>query len=368
MKTHLISLLLVATAALVNSAPNANGSQRRTLIGDEFTYRTQGDSSHGNTHTTSTTTITRIHKEPSPEAEQWIMESGLFDSHVTSSPTTIVVSDIKDTPEPRQPLDRRGLLWGGRSTSINNANDNSQNSRTYNSRGNQSKTITKVVSTTENSTGSRGRFGGDDSWFDMRAEEDKNERVLDHSQSQSRRFLYDFHPNRKPQLQPRHQGDDIGVSSVEKRGTTTLTTTTTAIVDFDDESKKTVDDIARRNLVTIQIITQNTNTNNNGHSIDTSSHSNHVFPVKVIHRNNKSNNKSNNDKEKKRSGSSPPNPRPASKGNTTPIAKSNQYKSHNKKADQSKKGDQSKKSAHATNSMKTSNKPRSRACPLRWPY
>ncbi|KAF9549563.1 hypothetical protein EC957_003515 [Mortierella hygrophila] len=352
MQTHLISLLLVATAALVNSASNSNGSQGRTLIGDEFTYRTQGDSSHGNTHTTSTTTITRIHKEPSSEAEQWIGEPGLFDRPVTNSPTTIVVSDIKDTPEPRQPLDRRGLLWGGRSTSINNVNDNSQNSRTYNSHDNQSKTITKVVSTAENSIGSRGRHGGEDSWFDMHAEEDKNERVLDHSQSQSRRFLYEFQPNRKRQFQPRHQGGDIGVSSIEKRRTTTLTTTTTAIVDFDDnESKKTVDDIARRNLVTIQIITQNTNTNTNGHSIDTSSHSNHVSPVKVIHRSNKSNN----EKKKKKGGSSPPNPRPASKGNTKPIAKSNQYKNHNKTADQSKK------SAHATKSMKTSNKPRPRA-------
>ncbi|KAK3829442.1 MAG: hypothetical protein JOS17DRAFT_831413 [Linnemannia elongata] len=345
MKIHPISLFLVAIAALANSAPNADG---RTLIGDEFTYRTQGDSFHGNTHTTSTTTITRIHKEPPPEAEQWIRESGLFDRHVTGTPTTAVVLDIKDIAEPRQLLDRRGLIWGSRSTSISNVNDNSQNTQKYNSRGNQSKTITKVVSTNEDSTGSRGQYGGEDSWLDMRAEEDEKEKVLDHHQSQSRRFLYEFHPSRNPQ--PQHQGDDIGVSSIKKRGTITLTTTATAIVDFDDNgSKKKVDGISRRNLVTIQIINQNTNTNTNEQFIDTSNHSNHDFPVKVVHRNNKSNN----DKEKKKGGSSP-NPRLAAKGNKKPSAKSRQYKSHDKKAGQPKK------SAHATNLSSNKSKSKNR--------
>lgn len=340
MKIHFFSLLLVATVALANSVPNADGSQRRTLIGNEFTYQIQGDSSHGNTHTTSTTTITRIHKEPSPETEQWIWESELFDRHVTGSPTTTVVSDIKDTTDTRQLLDRRGLLWGGRSTSVSNVNDNSQSSKAYNTRGNQSMTMTKVVSTTKDSTGSNRRHGGEDSWPDVRAEEDKNERVLDHGQNQSRRFLYKLHLNHKLQPQPQHQGYDIGVDSIDKRGMTTLKTTTTAIVDVDDyESKKKVDDIARRNLVTIQIITQNTNTNTNGHSIDTSSHNNNVFPVKVIQRNNKNNN----DKEKKKSGSSSPKPRSTSKENKKAIAKFNQHKSRNNKADQYKK------SAHATN-------------------
>ncbi|KAF8935670.1 hypothetical protein BGZ47_009800 [Haplosporangium gracile] len=402
MKIYLISFFLVTTTVL---ASTPNRTERRTLIGDEFTYRTQvdnsydkqlfridhnGDSSirkkgllydlqfrslvgdlmggdetsienvndnskygqtkdsHSNTHTT-TTTITRSHKDPSPEAEQWIRQAGFFDRRVAGSLSDAVVSDVKDTNKPRQLLDRRGLLWGGSSTTISNVNDNSQHTKTYNSHGNRLKKITQVASTIRDSTGSHGRHGGDDDWFAMRAEKEKEEKGKDHIQSQSRRALYKFDRNNKSQPQSQDQ-EDVGSSLIEKRAMTTLTTTTTAVVAFeeDNESKKKVDGIARRNLVTIQIITQNRNTNTNEHSIDNSSNNNSVYPVKVIHHDN-------NDKKKIKKKVSPfPPGRPASKKSKKPTVKFNRPKSHNKKSDQSKK------SLHATKLSNNKNRDENR--------
>ncbi|KAF9141750.1 hypothetical protein BG015_001179 [Linnemannia schmuckeri] len=402
MKFHFISLLLIATTAL---ARTADRTERRTLIGDEFTYRTQVDNFHnkqlshidhngdssirqkgllydlqlrnsvgylmgggeisiknvndnsnhtqpGNSHSnpyTTTTTITRIHKDPSPEAEQWTRQAGFFDRHVADSSSAAAVSDIKDTNKPRQLLGRRGLLRGGSSTTISNVNDNSQHREAFNSHGNRSKKITKVVSTIRDSTGAHGRYGGNDDWFDKRAEKKKEEMSKDYIQSHSRRALYKFDRNNKPQPQSQGQ-EDIGSSSIEKRAMTTLTTTTTAVVAFEEDnvSKEKVDDIVRRNLVTIQIITQNTNTNTNGHSTDSSSHGNNTYPVKVIHHDN-------NDKKKtKKKGFPHPPAHPASKKNKKPTVKFNRLKSHNKKSDQSKT------SMHATKSSNNKNRNKSR--------
>ncbi|KAG0377606.1 hypothetical protein BGX24_005768 [Mortierella sp. AD032] len=389
---QLLSLLLIATAALANSPDTLANSlntlradpfidpltqghlERRTLIGDQVSYLTQIDNSRGkrvfrvdhngdssirkggllydiqrrgllndlagndeasienindnsnhaqamnsqsNKHTT---TFTRIHREPSPDAEQWFRQHGLIDRRSDS---------IKESEEAPRQLDRRGLLWGGSSTTISNVNDNSQHTNAYSSHGNRSKKITKVVSTTRD-RGSHGRRGGGqgrdvglaDSWFDKRADE-----MLGHSQSQTRRALYEVdHLPEMLQQQPQHkeqEQEDLGSSSIDKRATTL--TTTTAIVQFDDgnsnddkdESKK-VDTIARRNLVTIQIVTQNTNTNTNGHTIDSSRSNNDVYPVKVIHSSNDdSGNKNKKNKKKSREegegSSSTRRPHPASK-------------------------------------------------------
>ncbi|KAG0279652.1 hypothetical protein BGZ95_000604 [Linnemannia exigua] len=408
MKTQLLSLLLIGTVVLADipdtlansphilrADPLAQGHpKRRTLIGSHVSYLTQvdnsdgkhvfrvdhnGDSSirkggllydiqrrgllnhlagndetsienindnssdaqamnsQGNTHTTTTT---RIHREPSPDAERWFRQHGFINRRSDS---------IKDSEEAPRQLDRRGLLWGGSSTTISNVNDNSQHTNTFNSHGNRSKKITKVVST----NGDRGSHGHRDdgqgrdddladSWFDKRADE-----MLDHSQSHNRRALYKVeHLLDMPQQQPQHQEQgqgDHGSSSVDRRATTL--TTTTAIVQFDDgnnnddkdESKK-VDTIARRNLVTIQIVTQNTNTNTNGHTIDNSRNNNNIYPVKVIHSSkddggNKNKNKKKRNKKKKEEGSSPTRrPHPASKNrkfNNREMKKPNPPK-HNK--------------------------------------
>ncbi|KAG0328373.1 hypothetical protein BG000_000514 [Podila horticola] len=88
---------------------------------------TQTMNSHGNRHLSET----RIHKEvKNPEG------------HVTTKDTEV--------------LARRGLLFGGKSTSISNVNDNSQESRTLNSHGNTD--VTKSY-TDYRSRSSRGRHG-----------------------------------------------------------------------------------------------------------------------------------------------------------------------------------------------------------------
>ncbi|KAG0311663.1 hypothetical protein BGZ97_011713 [Linnemannia gamsii] len=402
MKIHFISLplLLGATAALGSGSSlntdnshgnclfrvdyNGNSSarkegelfglQRRSLVNsplgsdktniqniNDNSNHAQTMSTHGNTHTT-TTTITRIHKEPSPEAEQWIRQSGFFNHHVSGplSAVPVVVSNGQDADEHGRLLDRRGLLWGRSATTISNVNDNSQSTKTYNYRGNMSKKITKVISKAKDNTGSPGHSYR----FDKREEKEEME-MLDNPgsriQSPRRRTLYKFDSTHRPHPQPQDQGDDTGSNLIDKRATTTTltTTTTTAIVEFEDDDKvkksKKVDDIARRNLVTIQIITQNTNTNTNGHSIDnSSSNNNNVYPVKVIQQGN------NNDKKKKRKNKGPPHHRPSppvSKKSKKPVARSNQPKSHGTKYNQSPK-----KSMHATKSSngtkKTNNKSR----------
>ncbi|KAF9118060.1 hypothetical protein BGW39_001504 [Mortierella sp. 14UC] len=269
---------------------------------NDNTSQSQSMNSQGNTHTT---TITRIHREPYPEGEQWIRQHGLINQRS---------DNLKDSETPML-LDRRGLLWGGSSMIISNVNDNSHNTNTYNSHGNRSKKITKVVSTKEGegARGSRGGRGRDDdlaeSWFDKHADE-----ILEHSQT--RRALYRVDLPSKPQPQLQHQGQgDLTSTSINKRLRTL--TTTTAIVQFDDgsndssskdESKK-VDAIARRHLVTIQIVTQNTNTNTNGHTNDNSRNNNNVYPVKVI----RSGSDSRKKKKEKGSSSSARRPHPASK-------------------------------------------------------
>ncbi|KAF9096958.1 hypothetical protein BGX23_010134 [Mortierella sp. AD031] len=328
MKIHFLSLLLVATTALASSGtdganPATSHPERRTLLGDESSYRNQvdnsrgkqvfrvdhiGDSSvrkglllyddlqrrsllgdllgggdstsienyndnskhsktmnsHGNTHTT----ITKIHKAKgsSETADRWNPHD-FFDHRAEESIL----------------LNRRGLLWGGSATTISNVNDNSKHTKTYNSHGNKSKKITKVV--TKDSSRGRRRGGDDDddfqdSWSDKREdkEDELKANVVDTkpvSDTQSRP-LYKF-----DHIKPQSTSAKGEPSSVEKRDTTTTLTTTTAIVEFDDnnDSETATDikvdtDLTRRNLVTIQIVTQNTN----GQTIDNSS----VYPVKVI--------------------------------------------------------------------------------------
>lgn len=358
MKIHFISLLLVATAALGDSsrlnADNSRGSQffrldqngspsirkegvlydlrRRSLVNnllesDETSIQNvidnsnpaQTTSSHGNTHT-STTTITRIRKEPSSEAEQWVRQSGLFNRRTTGPPTAlVVVSNVQDADEHGWLLDRRGVSRGESATAISNVND--------------------------------------------KRKEKEGMEALDPSESRihSRRALYKFESTHMSHPQPEDQGDNIGSNSIDKRAiTTTLTTTTTtAIVEFGDDSiakKKKVEDIARRNLVTIQIITQNRNTNTNGHSIDNSSNNNNVYPVKVIHQGD--NDKKKKKKEKKDSPHHRPSS-PASKKNKKPVVGSNQPKSQsNKKHDHSKKSVYATKSSNRTKKVNNKSRPR----------
>ncbi|KAG0282018.1 hypothetical protein BGZ96_000910 [Linnemannia gamsii] len=299
--------------------------QRRSLVNnllesDEASIQNVNNNSnhgqtmrnHGNTHATTTTTITRIHKEPSSEAEQWIRQSGLFNHRTTTGPFTAtpdVVLNSQDADEHGQLVDRRGVLRGESATTISNVNDKREK-----------KEVMETLDPSE-------------------------------SRIQNRRALYKFGSTHMSHPQPQDQGDGIGANLIDKRAmTTTLTTTTTtAIVEFEDDDKdkkkKMVDDITRRNLVTIQIITQNTNTNNNGHSIDNSSNNNNVYPIKVI-------NQGNDDKKKKKKDS--PHHRPSS-----PTSKKNiQPKNHNNK---NKQNDHSRKSIYATKprnkTKKANNKP-----------
>ncbi|KAF9100809.1 hypothetical protein BGX29_006234 [Mortierella sp. GBA35] len=260
MKIHFLSLLLVATTALASSGtdganPATSHPERRTLLGDESSYRNQVDNSRG---------------------KQVFRVDHIGDSSVRKG--LLLYDDLQ-----RRSL-LGDLLGGGDSTSIENYNDNSKHTKTYNSHGNKSKKITKVV--TKDSSRGRRRGGDDDdddfqdSWFDKREdkEDEPKANVVDTkpvSDTQSRP-LYKF-----DHIKPQSTSAKGEPSSVEKRDTTTTLTTTTAIVEFDDnnDSETATDikvdtDLTRRNLVTIQIVTQNTN----GQTIDNSS----VYPVKVI--------------------------------------------------------------------------------------
>ncbi|KAG0207914.1 hypothetical protein BGX28_000998 [Mortierella sp. GBA30] len=144
----------------------------------------------------------------------------------------------------REDLERRGLLFGGDSMTISNQNDNSRTTTTYNSHGNKHKKIFKGKSHR------RHRCKDDDeSWFKKREDkydDDKNGQIM-------RRGLYDLD---KSNTGTKHDLPE------------TMTTTTT-LLQF-DEAKKKVEDLGRRNLVSIQIVTQNSN----GQNID-----NNVFAV-----------------------------------------------------------------------------------------
>ncbi|KAF9318984.1 hypothetical protein BG003_010191 [Podila horticola] len=113
-KRSLLSDLVGSDSTSVSNV-NDNSKQSRTL------------NSHGNRHLSET----RIHKEvKDPEG------------HVATKDTEV--------------LARRGLLFGGKSTSISNVNDNSQESRTINSHGNTD--VTKSYTGYRSRSG-RGRHG-----------------------------------------------------------------------------------------------------------------------------------------------------------------------------------------------------------------
>ncbi|KAF9903208.1 hypothetical protein EC991_004074 [Linnemannia zychae] len=356
MKLKLLSLLLVATTILADTSNTFSTNplsqdyhERRTLIGEQVSHRTQVDNSQdkqvfrvdqngnssarkggllydlqrrrllsdlagsdgttiestndnsrnsrpkGSQGSTHTITITRMHKEPSPEAEKWIRQHGLIIRRRDS---------VADSIEKMQ-LYRRELLWRGSSTTIGNDNDYSRHADTYRVHDNQLKKITKVVGTKEG----------------------------------------------------KGQGDPTS-SSIEKRSTTLAATT--AMLQLDDGNRdinndysQKVDDIARRNLVTIQIVTQNTNTNTNGHIIDSSHNNNNVYPVKVIHSGSSGKKKS---KKKSHLPSSSPRPHPASKNKEKNKPKRVEIKSRNNQFRKHQHNTERKETSHATKSIRSGSK------------
>ncbi|KAF9088395.1 hypothetical protein BGX23_007391 [Mortierella sp. AD031] len=123
--------------------------KRRSLLGDllgggdSMTISNENDNSkhtqtmneHGNRHTT----ITKIHNEQQLSQDDDEDEDEDFDSFFdkrASSPSAAPASAL---------LDRRGLLFGGDSTSISNYNDNSQHRQTVNIHNSRDTTINKVL-------------------------------------------------------------------------------------------------------------------------------------------------------------------------------------------------------------------------------
>ncbi|KAF9902345.1 hypothetical protein EC991_005017 [Linnemannia zychae] len=206
MKTQFISLLLVASIALARPVPSSTTDpnlalERRTLIGDEYAFSNQVDNSRGkqtfrvdhlgdssvhkgllsdlvdpigsaslndnnddfqfrrrsllsdlfggnnlaisnendnskhtqtkNEHDNRYTTLTKTHKEQISNKDDDDEDyDSFFDKREDDTPSA---------------LDRRGLLFGGDSTTISNVNDNSKHTQTMNIHNNRDTSITKKI-------------------------------------------------------------------------------------------------------------------------------------------------------------------------------------------------------------------------------
>ncbi|KAG9324295.1 hypothetical protein KVV02_004584 [Mortierella alpina] len=242
--------------------------------------------SHGNSHTR----ITRIHSENEDNDEKDPYE--FFDRR-----------DLQEETQESTALNRRGLLWGGDSTSISNVNDNSKTTKTYKSHHNKDTRISKAKYTkrseAEEESGEdlerRGLlFGGDSMVISNQNDNSKTTKtynshdnkykkittIKDKSHRRHRRDDDEEDEDEdeddegswfkkrdggkegglKDQATPEELYDQDGTAATtaeakEKRATTTTTT----VLQFDDEemSENKVDDLERRNLVSVQVVTQN---------------------------------------------------------------------------------------------------------------
>ncbi|CAO3563517.1 unnamed protein product [Mortierella alpina] len=149
--------------------------------------------------------------------------------------------------ESSEDLERRGLLFGGDSMVISNQNDNSKTTKTYNSHGNKYKKITTIKDKSHRRHRRDVNEDGEDeeSWFKKRGDEEEEDQAL------------------LKELDDQEGTGARTADAKEKRATTTTTT----ILQFEDDDKMSenkVDDLARRNLVSVQVVTQNIS----GQSID----------------------------------------------------------------------------------------------------
>ncbi|KAF9149867.1 hypothetical protein BG015_008300 [Linnemannia schmuckeri] len=136
--------------------------RRRSLLGDLFggdsmSISNQNDNSKHtqtkNEHDNRYTTITKIHKDQeisndNDDDEDDMLPESFFDKRDADITTATSAS-----------LDRRGLLFGGESTTINNVNDNSKHTQTMNVHNNRDTTITKLHNHQQSASSRRRRHG-----------------------------------------------------------------------------------------------------------------------------------------------------------------------------------------------------------------
>ncbi|KAF9290512.1 hypothetical protein BGZ68_006886 [Mortierella alpina] len=273
--------------------------ERRSLLGDllgsdstrienvnDNSLHREATKSHGNSHTS----ITKIHSE---NEDNDVMDPFEFFER----------RDLQEESQESTALNRRGLLWGGDSTTISNVNDNSKTTKTYKSHHNKDTHISKAKyikrSETEKEVDKdlerRGLlFGGDSMVISNQNDNSKTTKtynshgnkykkittIKDKSRRRHRRDDDDEDEDDEDEddeswFMKRDDGEKDGakelydqegaaanaVDAKEKRATTTTTTT---ILQFDDDktSENKVDDLGRRNLVSIQVVTQNINGQN----------------------------------------------------------------------------------------------------------
>ncbi|KAF9952909.1 hypothetical protein BGZ72_005838 [Mortierella alpina] len=268
--------------------------ERRSLLGDllgsdstrienvnDNSLHREATKSHGNSHTS----ITKIHQENEDNDEVDPFE--FFDRR-----------DLQDETQESTALNRRGLLWGGDSTTISNVNDNSKTTKTYKSHHNKDTRISKAKYTKrsdiEGDEGLERRgllFGGDSMVISNQNDNSKTtktynshgnkyKKITTIKDKSRRRHRRDDDDDDESWFKKRDDGEEEGVrdqalpeklydqegvaattaDTKEKRATTTTTT----ILQFDDDemSENKVDDLGRRNLVSIQVVTQNINGQN----------------------------------------------------------------------------------------------------------
>ncbi|KAF9933033.1 hypothetical protein FBU30_006708 [Linnemannia zychae] len=179
---------LVDGPSLAYSKDNDNGFdfRRRSLLsnlfgGDSMTISNENDNSKNtmtkNEHGNHYTQITRVHKnqqisnDDDDDEDNGMISDEFFDKRA-------IVPNDSDASNSE--LDRRGLLWGGDSTTINNVNDNSKHTQTMNVHHNQDIFITKLHKSQSTSQRPRRRqpHRGDTAipkdFFDRRSANDNN--------------------------------------------------------------------------------------------------------------------------------------------------------------------------------------------------
>ncbi|KAF8945545.1 hypothetical protein BGZ47_002437 [Haplosporangium gracile] len=157
--------------------------RRRSLLGglfggDSMSISNENDNSKHtqtkNEYDNRYTTITKIHKNQKHSNDD-------DEDEYDMSPESFFDKRNADTTTPSSAsLDRRGLLLGGESTTINNVNDNSKHTQTMNVHNNRDTTITKLHNHQQSASSRRRHHGprrGDapipKSFFDRR--DDNNE-------------------------------------------------------------------------------------------------------------------------------------------------------------------------------------------------
>ncbi|GJJ75743.1 hypothetical protein EMPS_08101 [Entomortierella parvispora] len=184
---------------------------------------------------------------------------------------------VEDFGKPQ--VERRVLLFGGDSMTISNINDNSKNTKTYNSHGNRIAKLKQYHSNDEKraenpepSLMRRGLLFGGDSMSISNVNDNSKTTKTYNSHDNKYKKVASTHIKNVRAKRSRSQDDDEG-TLVSKRNNQVPVSVTTTMVQFEQdeqEQKKVV--LGPRNLVSIQIITQNTN----GQNIDNG----RIFTVK----------------------------------------------------------------------------------------